>query len=74
MSDIAPDAPEMVDVADLTFDLKNPRLVEFDITEYSAEADMVRTLWEAMDVRELVMSIAASVAWTEAAATAGLGS
>ena len=60
MSDIAPDAPEMVDVADLTFDLKNPRLVEFDMTGHSGERDVVRTLWETMDVRELVMSIAAS--------------
>ena len=60
MSDIAPDAPEMVDVADLTFDLKNPRLVEFDMTGHSGERDIVRTLWETMDVRELVMSIAAS--------------
>ena len=60
MSDIAPDAPETVDVADLTFDLKNPRLVEFDMTGHSGERDIVRTLWETMDVRELVMSIAAS--------------
>ncbi len=74
MSDIAPDAPEMVDVADLTFDWKNPRLVEFDMTGHSGERDIVRTLWETMDVRELVMSIAASVAWTEAAATARLES
>ena len=47
-------------VSDLTFDVKNPRLPEFGLTINSSEAAVVRVLWDAMDVRELVMSIAAS--------------
>ena len=48
-------------VADLEFDRKNPRLVEFDdLTNNSTESDVIRVLWEAMDVKELVLSIAAS--------------
>lgn len=47
-------------VSELTFDLKNPRLPEFDLTDNTTEADVIKILWEAMDVEELVMSIAAS--------------
>ena len=47
-------------VSDLEFDLKNPRLPEFDLTDNAPEAEVIRVLWEAMDVKELVMSIAAS--------------
>lgn len=47
-------------VSDLTFDLKNPRLPEFDLNDSATEAEVIRVLWEAMDVKELVMSIAAS--------------
>ena len=47
-------------VADLKFDLDNPRLVEFDLTDKSTEPEVIQVLWEAMDVKELVMSIAAS--------------
>ena len=47
-------------VSDLTFDLKNPRLPEFDLTDNATETEVIKVLWEAMDVRELVMSIAAS--------------
>lgn len=49
-----------IDVSELAFDFKNPRLVEFDITSQTTEPEIVTLLWEAMDVRELVMSIAAS--------------
>ena len=49
-----------VEVSDLTFDLKNPRLPEFGLTDNATEADVIKVLWEAMDVEELVMSIAAS--------------
>ena len=45
---------------DLTFDWQNPRLPEYDLGLHASEEDIVRILWEAMDVRELVMSIAAS--------------
>ncbi len=47
-------------VSDLSFDVKNPRLPEFDLTDNATETDVIRVLWEAMDVREVVMSIAAS--------------
>lgn len=45
-------------VSDLAFDLKNPRLVEFDVVD--READIIKLLWDTMDVRELALSIAAS--------------
>lgn len=47
-----------IPVSDLTFDRKNPRLVEFDIG--TKESDLIRFLWETMDVRELMLSISAS--------------
>ncbi|MDE0164339.1 MAG: ParB N-terminal domain-containing protein [Bryobacterales bacterium] len=47
-------------VSDLAFDIKNPRLAEFDLSVNSTEAEVIWVLWEAMDVRELVLSIAAS--------------
>ena len=49
-----------VAVMDLTFDLKNPRLPEFGLTKESTELEVIKVLWDAMDVRELVLSIAAS--------------
>ena len=49
-----------MEISELTFDLKNPRLPEFDLTDNSTESDVIKVLWEAMDVEELVMSIAAS--------------
>ena len=51
---------KMMKVSELAFDLKNPRLVEFDLTENTKEEDVILILWEAMDVREVMMSIAAS--------------
>lgn len=47
-------------VKDLHFDHANPRLAEYGITEKTPEAEILKTLWDAMDVRELVQSIAAS--------------
>ena len=47
-------------VSELSFDLENPRLPEFALPKDSKEIDVIRVLWRAMDVRELVMSIAAS--------------
>lgn len=47
---------EKMPVGELTFDLQNPRLVEFEVSK----SDVVQTLWDVMDVRELVLSIAAS--------------
>ena len=51
---------KMMKVSDLVFDLKNPRLVEFDLTDNSTEDEVLLILWEAMDVREVMLSIAAS--------------
>ena len=47
-------------VSELTFDYKNPRLPEYDIHSETPETEIIRILWVAMDVRELVMSISAS--------------
>lgn len=47
-----------IPVSDLAFDTKNPRLAEVDIS--NRESDLIKFLWEAMDVRELMLSIAAS--------------
>lgn len=51
---------EMVEVSELVFDVQNPRLPEFGLTLKSSETEVIQVLWEAMDVTELVLSIAAS--------------
>ncbi len=51
---------ETVAVAELIFDFANPRLPEFELTDNSTDSDVIKVLWDAMDVRELVLSIAAS--------------
>lgn len=52
---------EKIPVSQLCFDIRNPRLVEFgEITSRTTEKIVIKTLWDAMDVRELVMSIASS--------------
>lgn len=51
---------KIMEVSELAFDLKNPRLVEFDLTENTTDEEVIQILWEAMDVREVMMSIAAS--------------
>ncbi len=47
-------------VSDLVFDVRNPRLIEFDLAANATESEIIAVLWEAMDVRELALSIAAS--------------
>ena len=47
-------------VSNLAFDLRNPRLSEFELPDHVTETDVIQTLWEKMDVREVMMSIAAS--------------
>ena len=47
-------------VDELFFDHHNPRLAEYGIDDQTPDADILSLLWEAMDVRELVQSIAAS--------------
>ncbi len=48
-----------VKVADLHFDRANPRLAEY-IGDKTSEPDILKILWDAMDVREIVQSISAS--------------
>ena len=54
------DSMDKMSVSELAFDLQNPRLVEFDLSKSPSDAEVIEVLWEAMDVRELVLSIAAS--------------
>ena len=45
---------------ELHFDHNNPRLAEYGINQSTSESDILKILWEAMDIRELVQSISAS--------------
>ncbi len=45
---------------DLHFDRENPRLAEYGITKTAKDDDVISILWDAMDIKELVQSIAAS--------------
>ena len=47
-------------VSELAFDVKNPRLIEFGLTNASTEIEVIQILWAAMDVEELALSIAAA--------------
>ena len=58
MDDMNAEEIKLLPVSDLTFDRKNPRLSEFDVVD--DEADIIKVLWDTMDVQELVLSIAAS--------------
>lgn len=49
-----------VKVSELRFDHHNPRLAEYGIEDSTDENEILKILWDAMDVRELVQSIAAS--------------
>ena len=49
-----------IPVSELSFDAENPRLVEFGLTVESTETEVIRILWDAMDVEELTLSIAAN--------------
>lgn len=51
---------EMIKTADLHFDRQNPRLAGYLITATSTDSEIIRTLWDQMDVKEVVLSIAAS--------------
>ena len=44
----------------LNFDRTNPRLAEYYLSQKASDEDIIAILWDAMDVRELVQSIAAS--------------
>lgn len=56
-----------VDVDDLAFDSHNPRLPDLERNGEIPDVDIIRELWVNMDVRELVMSIAASGFFTHEA-------
>ena len=51
---------ETIEVKKLEFDRKNPRLAEYGITPKTDDQEIIQILWDTMDVRELVQSIAAS--------------
>ena len=45
---------------DLHFDRENPRLAEYGISRTAKDGEVISILWDAMDIKELVQSIAAS--------------
>ena len=51
---------KQMEVSSLTFDIRNPRLVDSGLKDNSTEDEIIEVLWKTMDVKELVMSIAAS--------------
>jgi hypothetical protein len=51
---------EKIDVNELNFDFKNPRIIEFGLTSRSTEEDIITLLWDVMDAKEVAMSIVAS--------------
>ena len=53
------DTDKTLPTADLHFDRHNPRLAEYGITKSTTDDDIISILWDAMDVRELIQSIAA---------------
>lgn len=44
----------------LEFDRQNPRLAEYGITKDTSDLEIVRILWEEMDVEEIILSLTAS--------------
>jgi hypothetical protein len=60
MNPSPPTSIERIPTRDLCFDHQNPRLAEYGITPQTDEKEILRILWENMDIRELVQSIAAS--------------
>jgi hypothetical protein len=52
--------PQDFKVSSLEFDRENPRLKEYGIEPGTTEEEILKILWDAMDVMELVQSIAAS--------------
>jgi len=51
---------EKASIDKLHFDRQNPRLSEYGITSKTSDGEIMQTLWDTMDVRELVQSISAS--------------
>lgn len=50
----------LINTSELQFDRENPRLAEYGITKDTLDIDIVRILWEEMDVEEIVLSLTAS--------------
>ncbi|MDQ2731418.1 MAG: ParB N-terminal domain-containing protein [Armatimonadota bacterium] len=57
---IPPPEATLMPVKDLHFDRLNPRLAEYGVSPQATDEKILTILWDAMDVRELVQSIAAS--------------
>lgn len=51
---------EEISVEDLHFDRENPRLAEYGVSKEASDEEIIKILWDAMDVKELVQSISAS--------------
>lgn len=51
---------EQVGPNQLSFDLKNPRIAEFNLNEKTSEEEIIDILWNVMGVEEIVLSIKAS--------------
>lgn len=51
---------QYIDSKDLFFDHKNPRIAEFKIDNNTSEKEIIKVLWDAMGVEEIVLSIKAS--------------
>ncbi len=51
---------ELVETKDLHFDFQNPRLAEYGVLSTTSDEEVLKILWEEMDVLELVQSISAS--------------
>lgn len=55
--------PALMGVADLHFDSRNPRLVEYGDLRKESEPELLKLLWKRMAVDELLLSIATSGFW-----------
>ena len=51
---------KMMPIAELAFDVDNPRLSELSLPSSPSDSEVIQVLWETMDVREVMLSIAAS--------------
>jgi len=49
-----------IEVEKLHFDTQNPRLVEFNFTNKTPQAEIIELLWEEMAIDEIILSIKAS--------------
>lgn len=49
-----------LETSSLHFDRENPRLAEYGISKTAKDDEVISLLWDAMDIKELVQSIAAS--------------